>query len=278
MNQAMELKRINFFKGFFTHAEDWQAAETYRNVKHRLHNQSMHGWGIVPNYLNSLEVGISSDGTTLTVAPGLAIDRNGREILLSDPQSLRIEPQAYPGDTHVYLMVRYDEEPIDRRENVANPQYSGHAFIREITRLELSTSESRGGNEVEVARVRIGPNASRLRMAADPRAPQHNELDLRHRHYAGVARPHWRLHEFAELVAEGNISVAANDRSDVGIEEAKREEAHRFYIASCRPLGDASIAWRIMANHTRQTIEYRLDLENFSPHDVEVSFRVFRLG
>src|SRR5216683_2033242 len=273
----MEWKRINVFKGFFNHAEDWQAAERYRSAKHRLHNQAMHGSGIVTGHAGGLNVSLSSDGRILTVEPGLAIDRNGREILLSEPHSRTIELK-YGAGTYVYLVARYDEEPIDRRENVANPQYSGHAFIREITRLELSTSESRGGNEVEVARVRIGPNASRLRMAADPRAPQHNELDLRHRHYAGVARPHWRLHEFAELVAEGNISVAANDRSDVGIEEAKREEAHRFYIASCRPLGDASIAWRIMANHTRQAIEYRLDLENFSPHDVEVSFRVFRLG
>jgi hypothetical protein len=274
----MEWKRINFFKGFFTHAEDWQAAETYRSIKHRLHNQAMHGWGIVPNYLNSLEVGVSSDGITITVAPGLAIDRNGREMLLSDPQSVRIELQAYPADTHVYLMIRYEEEPIDRRENVANPQYSGHAFIREFARLELSPNETRGGNEVEIARVRIGPNATRLRMPADPAAPQHNELDLRHRHYAGVARAHLRLHEFAELVAEGTINVTAGEHSNVGIQQTKREEAHHFYVASCRPLGDANIAWKITANHTREVIEYLLDIENLSRDDVEVNYRVFRLG
>jgi hypothetical protein len=238
----------------------------------------MHGSGIVPGYLHSMEVALASDGATITVAPGLAIDRNGREMLLSESQSVRVELQAYPADTHVYLIVRYDEEPTDRRENVANPQYSGHAFIREFARLELTTNEPRGGNEIETARVRIGPNATRLRMAANAAAPQHNELDLRHRHYAGVARSHWRLHEFAEVAAEGTINVAANDRSDVGIQQSKREEAHHFYIASCRPHSDANIAWRMMANHAREEIEYRLDIENFSPQDVEVSYRVFRFG
>src|SRR5690348_16369460 len=118
----MEWKRINFFKEFFTHAEDWRAAQEYRNYKHRLHNRALHGWGIVTGYEKNLEVGISADGRTVTVEPGLAIDRNGREMMLSEPHSRTIEP-TYAAETHVYLVVRYDEEPIDRRENVANPQH-----------------------------------------------------------------------------------------------------------------------------------------------------------
>lgn len=30
-------KRINFFKGFFTQAEDWQSAQEYHLEKRRIH-------------------------------------------------------------------------------------------------------------------------------------------------------------------------------------------------------------------------------------------------
>ncbi|SRR5216684_2747946 len=261
----MEWKRINFFKGFFTHAEDWQAAESYRSAKHRLHNQAMHGSGIVTGHAGGLNVSLSSDGRILTVEPGLAIDRNGREILLSEPHSRTIELK-YGAGTYVYLVARYDEEPIDRRENVANPQYSGHAFIREFAHVELIDSEPSAASMVELARVRIG------------REPQHNELDLHHRRHIGVAQAHLALHEFAESVTETRIEVAANSRTEVGIADAGRDGEHRFYVASCHPLDEAQITWRIIATLKSGEIDYVVDLQNLSSRNVRVSVRVYRLG
>jgi hypothetical protein len=277
----VEWRRIHFFKGFFTHAEDWQAAQAYRNAKHQLHNRSMHGWGIVSGFLKNLEVGVSADGTAFIIEPGLAIDRDGRELYLSEPEAVQFEPQAHPRGSHVHLVIRYDEEPIDRRENMANPEYSGHAFIREFARLELMTTEPAEDDAVELARVHLSRDATRLRMPADPSTPRENELDQRHRRHAGVAsgggRAMW--HEIAHSVTEGQISVTANDASDVSIEEVAGGDPLRFYLASCNPLTEARIAWRIMSTRdARGRVEYTLNIENFSADDVEVHFHVYRLG
>jgi hypothetical protein len=278
----MEWRRIHFFKGFFTHAEDWQAAQAYRNAKHQLHNRAMHGWGIVSGHLKNLEVSVSADGTALIVEPGLAIDREGRELYLSEPETIPFEPQAHHPGSHIYLIARYDEELVDRRENVANPEYSGHAFIRESTRIELTGSEPGENNAVELARVHLSRDATRLRMPADPAAPRENEVDRRHRHHAGVAsgtggRALW--HEIAHSITDGQISVSANNSSDVSIEEVHGDDPLRFYLASCNPLTEARVSWRIISNRdARGRVEYTLNIENFEGRDVEVRFHVYRLG
>ncbi len=41
-------KRINFFHGFLTRVEDWQAAQSYELDKRKLHNRALHGPGVVP--------------------------------------------------------------------------------------------------------------------------------------------------------------------------------------------------------------------------------------
>jgi hypothetical protein len=229
----------------------------------------------------NLEVGVSADGTALIVEPGLAIDREGRELYLAEPETVPFEPHGHTRGSHVYLVVRYDEEPIDRRENVANPDYSGHAFIRELARLELTTTDPGDDGSVELARVHLSRNAMRLRMPADPSAPGENEVDRRHRQHAGVAsgggRTMW--HEIARRVTEGQISVTANNASDVYIEEVAGDDPLRFYVASCNPLADGRIAWRIMSSRdARGRVEYTLNIENFSADDVEVRFHVYRLG
>jgi hypothetical protein len=273
----MEWKRIHFFKGFFTHAEDWQAAEAYRSAKHQLHNRAMHGWGIVRGYLKSLEVGVSADGTALTVEPGLAIDREGRELYLSEPQMVVFEPHAHPRGSHIYLLIRHDEEPIDRRENMANPEYSGHAFIREFARIELTRSEPGDDDAVELARVHLSHDATRLRMPADPAAPRENEIDGRHRRHTSIAGGQATLDLVARAVADGQVNVTANDASDIAIEEVAFRHPVRLYLANCYPLGEARIAWRVMSSRDpRGAVEYTLNIENFSPHDVEVRFHVYR--
>lgn len=282
----MEWKRIHFFKGFFTHAEDWRAAQSYRSAKHHLHHRALHGWGIVHGYLESLEVDVSSDGTTLLIEPGLAIDPEGRELCLSEPETVLFEPEAHPRGAHLYLVIRYEEEPIDRRENVANPEYSGYAFIREFARVELTPTAPGADGAVELARVHLSGRATRLRMPADPMAPQPDEIDRRHRRDVS-RRTTWQ--EFVQPIADGEVNVRAKTRSSVLIEEVAAGEPARFYLASCEPLVDApmtadatgekGIAWRIMSRKaTREQIEYALDIENFASHDERVRFRVYRLA
>ena len=48
MAEQANFKRINFFEGFFTTDEDWNAAEGYHLEKRRLHNRVLHAPGVVP--------------------------------------------------------------------------------------------------------------------------------------------------------------------------------------------------------------------------------------
>ena len=48
MAEQANFKRINFFEGFFTTDEDWNAAEGYHLEKRRLHNRVLHTPGVVP--------------------------------------------------------------------------------------------------------------------------------------------------------------------------------------------------------------------------------------
>ena len=64
-------KRINFFKGFFTQAEDWQSAQEYHIEKRKIHNRFLHIPGIVYGCLDNLNVTATEDGTALYIGPGL---------------------------------------------------------------------------------------------------------------------------------------------------------------------------------------------------------------
>jgi transglutaminase-like putative cysteine protease len=47
-------------------------------------------------------------------------------------------------------MLRYDEQKIDRRENVANPEYSDYAFVRETTRIEITADAPEKSDAIEL--------------------------------------------------------------------------------------------------------------------------------
>jgi hypothetical protein len=71
-------KRPRFFSGRLLTADDFTEEQHYHREKHRRHLQTMHGSGVV----EGLQVTIGSDGTTLTIEPGFAIDAAGRELCI----------------------------------------------------------------------------------------------------------------------------------------------------------------------------------------------------
>ena len=74
-------KRPRYFAGRVLRADDLTEEQTYHRDKHRRHLQSLHGFGIV----SGLDVAVGTDGETLTIEPGLAIDPFGRELCVAKP-------------------------------------------------------------------------------------------------------------------------------------------------------------------------------------------------
>jgi hypothetical protein len=85
--------RPNYFLGKVLGVEDFREEQQYHLGRHRRHLQTLHGSGVA----RGLDVSVSSDGTSMTVAPGLAIDTSGYEIVHSaQPRPVLFEPLGQP--------------------------------------------------------------------------------------------------------------------------------------------------------------------------------------
>jgi hypothetical protein len=85
-----DLKRIEFFTGQRLTAQDLTDVQDANRQLRWLHNRSLHGWGIGIGYGVTGEFG----DTTVTVAPGYAIDCLGRELILTQPVTLPVPAVA----------------------------------------------------------------------------------------------------------------------------------------------------------------------------------------
>jgi hypothetical protein len=98
-------ERPRYFAGKLVTAEDFELEQRYHIEKRCLLNPMLQGAGIV----SGLEVVAGKQGT-VTVAPGLALDPHGREILVSEPQELAIPEWNGP----VSVCLLYTEVATDR--------------------------------------------------------------------------------------------------------------------------------------------------------------------
>jgi hypothetical protein len=94
--------RVRFFAGKLLTADDLNAEQHYVNQKRYLHNRALHGIGIV----HGLDVGLAgASAPEVTISPGLAVDRCGREVLVVSPIGLPIAAATSP----VYVVIDYCE-------------------------------------------------------------------------------------------------------------------------------------------------------------------------
>jgi hypothetical protein len=98
-------ERPRYFAGKLVTAEDLELEQRYHIEKRCLLNRMLQGAGIV----SGLEVVAGKQGT-VTVAPGLALDPNGREILVSEPRQLALPN----GNEPVSICLLYTEVATDR--------------------------------------------------------------------------------------------------------------------------------------------------------------------
>ena len=99
------VERPRYFAGKLLTAEDYELEQAYHIERRRLLNRMLHGAGVV----SGLEVD-DGNGGTVTVEPGFALDPQGREILVCEPQKLTIAK----GDEQVSICLLYREEETDR--------------------------------------------------------------------------------------------------------------------------------------------------------------------
>lgn len=162
-------RRINFFKGLFMKTEDWQREQEYHMEKQRFHNKYLHTPGVVFNCLEGLRVSVSEKGNTFTVAPGYAIDGEGRDLYVPEAKEILIpDLQSFNPPTTIYISLSYNENLEDRREDTTNPMYSGHACVTEDTKIEITREKPDNYHSIQLAHVRLSENPSRIRNPGIP--------------------------------------------------------------------------------------------------------------
>src|SRR5437763_11747920 len=191
MAEQANFKRINFFEGFFTTDEDWNAAEAYHVEKRRLHNRVLHTPGVVPVEGGGRKGQARGRGDpSFEVAPGYGSDGGGNELVLRDPAVKVIEPDKLKLPQTVYVAMKYFEEPTDFIAYKENPRFKGHRRIEEKVKIDVMAREPDGVESIELGRVRLEEGVREIRDALDPRVPGPGEIDLRFVPVAGTAGGH----------------------------------------------------------------------------------------
>lgn len=130
--------RNRFFTGRFLTAEDFNLEQEYFREKHKLHNRTLHGFGVV----TGLDVSKSS-GNSVTIAAGLALDCEGNEILIEEPFKLPLPASA--GET-IFLTLRYAEHatgPIPTTNPSCDSEFSR---IQETFEVVFETQNTNQGH------------------------------------------------------------------------------------------------------------------------------------
>ncbi len=87
-------ERNNYFYSKLMTVRDFFAEQRYFNEKRWLMNRMISGWGVVCG----LDVTYDRQNRVLVVSPGLAIDCRGREILICEPQAVKLTALEPPCD------------------------------------------------------------------------------------------------------------------------------------------------------------------------------------
>lgn len=160
-------------------ADVWRTAHGHHHAHRYLHALAAHRPGVVAG----LEVVASqAKERTVVVAPGLAVDPEGRTIVVREPVTLTIEPVSR---MYIYITLAF-LRAHDRASGVTVGD--GQQYSKEVEGYDLTaTKELPRTPHVELARVYCSTPDKAIRDAANPSAPGSDEIS---RLYQPTAFPH----------------------------------------------------------------------------------------
>jgi hypothetical protein len=132
------LKRPNYFSGKLLTAEDLQDEQNYQRKKQRLHNRYLHGWGVA----SGLEVSVK--GASIYIAPGLALDCYGNEIVVSTVTVLDL-PDLEQSKKTLFVGISYQERFTDPMP-VLDSESIEYGYIEESYESLIQNQNSNRGH------------------------------------------------------------------------------------------------------------------------------------
>lgn len=108
ISETAAFKRLRFFDGMSLTPADFQLEQQYFRAKAKLHNRSLHGFGII----SGLKVTVCAG--QIVVESGLALDCEGNELVI--PTAQAIVPPTTSDYPTAFVSVRFVEEGVSATE------------------------------------------------------------------------------------------------------------------------------------------------------------------
>lgn len=273
---------MNFFKGLFTTAEDWQSEQHYHIGKRKLHNRCLHTPGVVAGEGDELRV-VPSETGNIIVQPGYAVDRHGHDLYLAEPKEFSIRPEANAteNEMEVFVFISFAEQKADPRNNHLSPDLSDHAFVLESPVVGWTKQAPDNREKIELARFKwqVG-----RRITSD-------QIDTGHVRYAGAAQP-------ASLIKSDYVGLNPSppdkgmqfDLGDTRVIVQSFKDISlalgAIYTANVIPVEvtgaiaqDPRIIWRIESSiNAANEVAYFLVLKNIGTVKVKAKYEIYRLN
>src|ERR1041385_9007350 len=164
-------KRPNFFAGKLLSADDLALEQNYFLNKSKRHNRFLHGFGIV----SGLHVDLSSG--KIAVDPGIALDCEGNEIVLSVKQVLAV---ALIPDKARYLNIGF-EEKMDFVPGPGGEVQQEPSIINDSFSLTFSVQNYNSNHRHSHGRWLVCGNLHPLTLAKLRKIPSGWRVDRRYR-------------------------------------------------------------------------------------------------
>lgn len=186
MEDKSAYRRVNFFPGLKATPGFWNGMEDYHFRKEILYNALFHGYGVVPNYKESLHVQATKTKgglITLLIGPGLAFDGVGRPIFLYELEAIVLDPKKYTLPGYVYITIRYDEQMEGYYEDSQNCDLQGYQYRKETGKVEILDEIIDTDTYIELARIYLsdedGTGITEIKNSKDFSDPGANAIDYR---------------------------------------------------------------------------------------------------
>jgi len=142
----MVSKRMNYFTHQLLREQDFRDEQAYHIEMRRRHNRLFHSWGVV----EGLEV-VQKGSHEISVEPGVAIDHEGREIVLEESETRDLA--AFTHDSEAFITIAYrqeDTDPFSAGGIEGYTRVAEKAEVRDVRHDQIDPAA------VVLARVRLG--------------------------------------------------------------------------------------------------------------------------
>lgn len=162
----MSMKRVNYFTHQFLREQDFKDEQAYHLEMSRRHHRMLHGWGVI----TGLEVQKKGE-REITITPGTAIDKEGRELTLTEHVSRDLSSSERSSYTHVTIAYA---ETWDEADHQAAGGVEGYTRVTESPKIDAGKREPpKDGSVVTLARIQLDDvgHIHRIEMDASIRKP-----------------------------------------------------------------------------------------------------------